>query len=168
MGEIKLSAPKLLSDDHRLDTFDCGEESLNEWLRRKARSNQLSGASRTYVTCRGADVVGYYCISSGALAAEAAPGSLRRNMPDPIPMTILGRFAIDQDWQGRGVGVALLQDAVTRAGQAAEIIGVRGILVHALSDRARLFYEKHGFRAARGSPMTLVLSLKRRTFQIPE
>ena len=163
MAELTLSAPALLNDGHSLENFDCGEASLNEWLRRKARSNQISGASRTYVISQGSCVVGYYCLSSGALAAAASPGSLRRNMPDPIPMTILGRFAIDRTIQGQGFGVALLQDAVLRAGHAAEIIGVRGILVHALSEEARQFYLKYGFQTTPGAPMTLVLSLKRTT-----
>ncbi|MDP2732219.1 MAG: GNAT family N-acetyltransferase [Hoeflea sp.] len=156
-----LSAPALLDETHELDLFDSGHDSLDEWLRRRARSNQLSGASRSYVVCDGARVVGYYCLSSGALASADAPGALKRNMPDPIPMAILGRLAIDKNWQGKGLGAALLQDAVMRAGQAAHILGIRGLLVHAISDEAKAFYEYFGFTASPKNPMTLVMSLKR-------
>lgn len=130
-------------------------------MRRRARANQISGASRIYVVCEHGVFFGYSSLSSGALAIGEAPGSLRRKMPDPIPMAVLGRLAVDRAWQGRGLGVALLQDAVLRAGQAAHIMGIRGILLHALSDEAKTFYERHGFAASPRPPMTLVLSLKR-------
>lgn len=155
-----LSAPALLTDTHDLSLFDSGQDTLDDWLRRRARANQVNGASRTYVVCAGEQVVGYYCLSSGALAAAEAPGALRRNMPDPIPMAVLGRLAIDRNWQGKGLGAALLQDAVLRTAQAAHIVGIRGILVHAISEEAKAFYEHYGFAAAPAQPMTLVLSLK--------
>jgi GNAT superfamily N-acetyltransferase len=157
-----LSAPALLSEAHDLQLFDSGHDSLDEWLRRRARANQVSGASRTYVVCEGERVVGYYCLSSGALAVADAPGAIRRNMPDPVPMAILGRLAIDRNWQGKGIGTALLQDAVLRTGQAAHIMGIRGLLVHAISDEAKAFYEHYGFMASPANPVTLVLSLKAR------
>ena len=155
-----ISAPALLAEAHDLQLFDSGYDSLDEWLRRRARANQVSGASRTYVVSEGERVVGYYCLSSGALAAVDAPGPIRRNMPDPIPMAILGRLAIDRNWQGKGLGAALLQDAVLRTAQAAHIMGIRGLLVHAISDDAKAFYERYGFTASPANPMTLVLSLK--------
>jgi len=155
-----LSVPALLSAAHDLGEFSCGTESLDVWLRQRAMRNQTSGASRTYVVADERRVVGYYCLSSGALDAVNAPGNVRRNMPDPIPMAILGRVAIDVGWQGKGLGVALLQDAVLRTGQAAKILGIRGILVHALSSDAKQFYERYGFAASPNHPMTLVLSLK--------
>jgi GNAT superfamily N-acetyltransferase len=155
-----LSAPTLLTEAHDLELFDSGHDTLDEWLRRRARANQVSGASRTYVVCEQVRVVGYYCLSSGGMAAGDAPGALRRNMPDPIPMAILGRLAIDRAWQGKGLGAALLQDAVLRAGQAAHIMGIRGVLVHAISEDAKAFYEHYGFTASPKHPMTLVLSLK--------
>lgn len=105
-------------------------------------------------------VIAYYSLASGALALYEAPGSLKRNMPDPIPMAILGRLAVDQSWQGRGLGVALLRDAVERTQAASEILGIRGLLVHALSDQAKAFYEHYGFVASPVRPMTLVMSLK--------
>lgn len=155
-----MRAPELLNDNHQLDAFSCGEAVLDDWLKRRARLNQASGASRTYVVTEGDQVIGYYCLSSGAIAAVDAPGSVRRNMPDPIPMAILGRLAIDQNFQGQGIGTAMLRDAVLRAGQAAEIMGIRGILVHALDDKARAFYEGLGFKGSPTSPLTLILSLK--------
>lgn len=155
-----LSAPTLLDEAHDLDLFQSGNDTLDEWLRRRARSNQVSGASRTYVVAEGRRVVGYYCLASGALDLADAPGSVRRNMPDPVPMAVLGRLAIDHGWQGKGLGAALLQDAVLRTSQAAAIMGIRGLLVHAISDEAKAFYEHYGFQCSPNHPMTLVLSLK--------
>lgn len=159
----ELSAPTALHDRHRLDAFGCGVPALDDWLRRRARANQSTGASRTYVVADGADlVVGYYALASGALASAEAPGSIRRNMPDPVPMAILARLAVDVAHQGAGIGVAMLQDAVLRVRAAASILGIRGILVHAVSEDARRFYARYGFVGAPSDPMTLVLSLKTR------
>jgi GNAT superfamily N-acetyltransferase len=155
-----VQAPELLNDSHKLEDFTCGELVLDDWLKKRARPNQTSGASRTYVVAEGERVIGYYCLSSGAVAAVDAPGGIRRNMPDPIPMAILGRLAIDQNFQGQGIGTALLRDAVLRAGQAASIMGIRGILVHALGEKAKAFYESLGFKSSPNAPLTLILSLK--------
>ncbi|MEZ2333269.1 GNAT family N-acetyltransferase [Mesorhizobium sp. RCC_202] len=155
-----LSAPILLADSHELDLFQSGADSLDQWLRRRARANQVSGASRTYVIAESTRVVGYYCLSSGALDLADAPGSIRRNMPDPVPIAVLGRLAVDASWQGKGLGVALLQDAVLRTSQAAAILGIRGLLVHAISEEAKAFYEHYSFQDSPKNPMTLVLSLK--------
>jgi GNAT superfamily N-acetyltransferase len=157
---VTLSEPGLLTADHDLSTFACGEPSLDEWLSRRALTNQGRGASRTYVVAEGPRVVGYYSLASGALALSVASGPVRRNMPDPIRMVLLGRLAIDQQWQGKGLGVALLQDAVVRTRAAAEILGIRGLLVHAISEDAKAFYERHGFLASIVQPMTLVLPLR--------
>ncbi|TGW07169.1 GNAT family N-acetyltransferase, partial [Mesorhizobium sp. M2D.F.Ca.ET.145.01.1.1] len=134
-----LSAPTPLAENHDLGLFQSGTESLDQWLRRRARANQVSGASRTYVVAEGTRVVDYYCLSSGGLDLAEAPGIVRRNMPDPIPMVVLGRLAVDGSWQRKGLGAALLQDAVLRASQAATILGIRGIFVHAISDEAKAF-----------------------------
>lgn len=155
-----LEAPALLSEGHLIDGFASGTASLDDWLKRRARANQISGASRTYVVAETGRVVGYYCLASGAMALNDAPGGLKRNMPDPIPMAILGRLAVDQTWQGCGLGVALLRDAVERTQAAGAILGIRGLLVHALSDAAKAFYEHHGFVASPSRPMTLVMSLR--------
>lgn len=157
---MELQAPSLLTGAHILTVFDSGVSSLDDWLRRRAMANQLSGASRVYVVATPENrVVGYYALASGALAHADAPGKLKRNMPDPIPMAVLGRLAIDRSMQGQGVGVALLQDAVLRVQQAASIMGIRGVLVHAISDDARTFYEHHGFIPSATNPLTLILSV---------
>jgi len=155
-----LEAPALLNEGHLIDGFASGTASLDDWLKRRARANQTSGASRTYVVAEAGRVVGYYCLASGALALNDAPGGLKRNMPDPIPMAILGRLAVDQTWQGRGLGAALLRDAIERTQAAAAILGIRGLLVHALSEEAKAFYEYHGFVASTSRPMTMLISLK--------
>lgn len=160
MAGLILEAPALLSAEHRINEFTSGTTSLDDWLKRRAHTNQISGASRTYVVAEAGRVVGYYCLASGALALNDAPGGLKRNMPDPIPMAILGRLAIDQSWQGRGLGAALLRDAVERTQAASAILGIRGLLVHALTEEAKWFYEYHGFVASPSRPMTLVMSLK--------
>lgn len=157
---MTLSAPVLLTIEHDLSPFACGEPSLDDWLKRRALTNQERGASRTYVVAEQQKVVGYYSLASGALALNVAPGPVRRNMPDPIPMVLLGRLAIDQAWQGKGLGAALLQDAVLRTRAAADILGIRGLLVHAISEDAKAFYERHGFLASPDQPMTLILPLK--------
>jgi GNAT superfamily N-acetyltransferase len=157
---VRLFAPVPLTDDHELSPFACGEPSLDDWLKRRALTNQARGASRTYVVAEGRRVVGYYSLASGALALSVASGPVRRNMPDPIPMVLLGRLAIDLAWQGRGLGSALLQDAVVRTRTASDILGIRGILVHAISEEAKAFYEHYGFLASPVQPMTLILPLK--------
>jgi GNAT superfamily N-acetyltransferase len=108
------SAPAPLAEHHQLDTFSSGVLSLDNWLRRRARPNQVSGASRTFVTCIEHTVVGYYALASGAVNAEAAPGRFRRNMPEPIPVAILARLAVDQSWQGHGLGRVLFRDGALR------------------------------------------------------
>ena len=155
-----LSAPVLLAEAHQLDQFRCGNTGFDDWLRRRAPSNQESGTSRTYVITSGERVVGYYCLSSGTLDLASEPLPIQRNVPDPLPIAVLGRLAIDSDWQGKGLGTALLQDAVLRTALAADILGIRGILAHAISDAARLFYERYGFTASPNNPMTLMLSLR--------
>ena len=155
-----LSSPILLAADCQLDDFACGVDSLDDWLKRRAHPNQVNGASRTYVVTEGKKVVGYYCLASGALELSDTPTSIRRNMPDPVPVAILGRLAVDKSCQGRGLRVALLQDAVVRTAQAGGILGICRLLVHALSIEAKAFYEHHGFVASPTQPMTLILSLK--------
>jgi GNAT superfamily N-acetyltransferase len=159
-GETPLSIPEALNESHLLDQFECGEPTLDDWLRRRALANQASGASRTYVTCRGFQVVGYYALATGGITSNEAPGRLRRNMPDPIPVIVLGRLAIDRREQGKGLGALLLRDAVARTYQIAQNVGVAGMLVHALSQDAKQFYEHWGFVESPANPMTLVARLK--------
>jgi GNAT superfamily N-acetyltransferase len=159
-SEPPFSAPAPLSECHHLDQFECGQPTLDDWLRRRALANQASGASRIFVTCRGVQVVGYYALAAGAVTSHEAPGRLRRNMPDPIPMIVLGRLAIDRSQQGKGVGAALLRDAVARTRRLSLEAGIAGILVHALSPDAKQFYEHWGFVESPYNPMTLVARLK--------
>ena len=155
-----LSAPQPLDTTHQLTAFDCGEPSLDEWLRRRALTNHLSGASRTFVVTDLDGVVrGYYALAAGALAHEMATSAVRRNMPDPVPVMVLARLAVDRRAQGGRVGAALLQDAVLRSQGVARNVGVRALLVHALHERARQFYEHYGFQASPVHPMTLMLRL---------
>jgi len=152
-----LKPPELLNANHELMHFDCGEPLLDEWLRRRAMANQFAHVARSYVVCRELQVVGYYTLAAGAIALVEAPGRVRRNMPNPIPMALLGRFAVDRAWQANGLGRLLLRDAILRARHAAEVIGVRGILVHALSPAAKRFYANGGFVESPANPMTLLL-----------
>ncbi len=155
-----LSAPEPLSDDHQSDNFDSGQPALDNWLRRRASANQASGASRTYVVCEGKRVIAYYALASGAIALAAVPGKFRRNMPDPIPVVVLARLAVDKNYQGRGLGRALFRDAARRIAHAADAIGIRGILVHAISEEARKFYIALGFDPCPAEAMTLVVTLR--------
>jgi GNAT superfamily N-acetyltransferase len=159
-GEAALSAPDPLNESHVLDQFECGEPALDDWLRRRALANQASGASRTFVTCRGACVVGYYALAAGGITSSEAPGRVRRNMPDPIPVMVLGRLAVDRREQGKGLGALLLRDAVARTRRLAGEMGMAGILVHAISVEAKRFYQHWGFVESPLNPMTLVARLK--------
>ena len=154
-----INAPERLNPGHDLSQFHCGETTLDDWLRKRALQNEESGASRTYVACVGKRVVGYYALAAGAVAHADAPGRVRRNMPDPVPVMVIGRLAVDQTVQGQALGPALLRDAVLRTVQAAEIAGIRAILVHAISERAKRFYEMSGFIASRIEPMTLMITV---------
>lgn len=133
--------------------------SLDEWLRRRARANQVSGASRTFVVAQDRRVVAYYAMASGALAIQDASGRFRRNMPDPIPIALLGRLAIDREWHGRGLGRALFRDCAHRVAHAAETLGIRGIVTHAISEPAKAFYLTLGFEPSSLDPMTLMVTL---------
>ncbi|MBB2792687.1 UNVERIFIED_ORG: GNAT superfamily N-acetyltransferase [Rhizobium pisi] len=156
---MTLSRPAPLADHHELAEFSSGVAELDEWLRRRARANQAGGASRTFVVCEGNRVIAYYALASGAVRQPEAPGRFRRNMPGPIPVAVLGRLAIGQSHQGRGIGRALVRDAGLRLVNAAEILGIRGLLVHAISDDARAFYEAVGFLPSPSDSMMLMVGL---------
>ena len=154
-----LSAPQPLADHHLLADFDSGEPSLDDWLKRRAARNQANGSSRTYVVCDDNRVIGYYCLAAGAIGHAGAPSSLKRNRPDPVPVLVLGRLAIHKDHHQKGIGTALLNDAIRRAIQAADIAGITALLVHAISEQARRFYLSRGFIESPVEPMTLCLML---------
>ena len=158
-GTAEIASPERLSIEHDLSGFDSGEPALDAWLRRHAEQNEASGTSRTYVVCAGRKVVGYYTLAAGAIAHSEAPGRIRRNTPDPVPAMVLGRLAVDKRFHGKGVGTGLLRDAVLRIVRAAEIAGIRAILVHAISEEAKRFYEKYGFVASPIDPLTVMITV---------
>ena len=159
VGARDISAPEHLTAAHDVSAFDSGAPDLDGWLRKRALANEVTGASRTYVVCAGGRVVGYYALASGGVAQAAAPGRVRRNMPDPVPVMILGRLAVDRAWQGRSLGTSLLRDAVMRTLQAAGIAGIRAILVTAISEDAKRFYERRGFAVSPVDPMVLIITV---------
>ncbi|MDA1372058.1 MAG: GNAT family N-acetyltransferase [Proteobacteria bacterium] len=152
-----VSPPALLTDRHDVSGFDCGNDTLNDWLVKRALKNQRNGASRTFVICKGQRVVGYYALASGSVERLASPKSISRNMPEPIPVLVLGRLAIDISTQGQKLGAALLKDALLRALVVSENVGIRAVLMHAISDNARRFYLGYGFQASPIDPVTLML-----------
>ena len=158
-GAAEIDAPEKLEPDHDVASFNSGTPLLDDWLRRRALPNQASGASRTYVIRAGKHVVGYYALAAGAVAPAEATGRTRRNMPNPVPVMVIGRLAIDTGYQGRGLGRALLRDAVLRTMQAADIAGIRAMLVHAISEDAKLFYQRCGFQPSPLDPLTLMITM---------
>ena len=158
MSAPPVSAPEHLTAQHDVATFDSGVSELDNWLRRRALQNEASGASRTYVVSAEGRVVGYYALATGAIAQHEATGKVRRNMPEPIPMMVLGRLAVDRAHQGSGLGSALLKDALLRTLNAASIAGIRAVLLHSISDEAKRFYEKAGFSSSPVDPMTMMVT----------
>ena len=156
----KLSVPQPLSAEHRVNGFACGELSLDEWLLRRALPNQTTGASRTFVvTDELNQVVAYYALAAGAVTHQEASGRIRGNMPDPVPVMVLARLAVDQRYQGHKLGAAMLQDAVQRTLAVSQSAGVRALLVHALNESSQQFYIHYGFEPSRVNPMTMMLLL---------
>lgn len=157
---LQLSAPQPLIAKHLLGDFGCGEPALDEWLKRRALNNQLSGASRTFVVVDEENrVQGFYALAAGAVAHQLATSTVRRNMPDPVPVMVLGRLAVDTRAQGIQLGAAMLKDALNRAITVSQNTGVRALLVHAMNDRAKQFYEHYGFQPSPQHAMTLMLRL---------
>ena len=156
---MNFGADEALAPHHRLQSFSCGEPSLDDWLRRRALANQTSGASRTFVSCKGDEAVGYYAIVASGLSAQEAIGKFRRNMPEPIPVILLARLAVATSHQHFGLGRSLLHDALARVVTAADTIGIRGVIVHSLSERARGFYLGHGFEPSPADSMLLMVTI---------
>jgi GNAT superfamily N-acetyltransferase len=155
-----LQPPQPLKPEHQLEEFDSGNPQLNDWLHKRAIKNEDSGASRTYVVTVEQKVVAYYCIANGSVLNATASGKFRRNMPDPIPVMVIGRLAVDLNWQAQEIGRALVRDAILRTLQAAAIAGIRAILVHAISEQAKQFYSNCGFTPSPVPPMTLMITIK--------
>lgn len=157
-GQPGVPAP--LTAEHDTSGFVCRDASLSAWLGKRALANAVAGASRTYVVCAAQrQVVGYYALAAGSIPVASATGRLRRNMPDPLPVVVLGRLAVHSDWLGRGIGSGLLKDVVLRSIEASVLIGVRALLCHAIDDEAQAFYLKHGFAESPLDPRTLMIGL---------
>lgn len=156
-----LTKPRLLTDADKLGSFASTNQEMNDWLQKHAWNNQSSGASKTYIiaTTEG-QIVGYYSIAAGAVARQSAIRSLRQNAPDPIPVGIIGRLAVDKEWSSRGIGAGLLKDAVLRIAGAAQIIGIRAIIVHSLPE-ALAFYTRFGFQESKLEPLLLMYPLEK-------
>jgi GNAT superfamily N-acetyltransferase len=149
--------PRPIRDSDDTASFDCGEPSLDTYLRTRALANDRQGASRCFVTCRNGRVAGYYALASAGIQRRDAPGRVRRNMPDPVPVILLSRLAIDREEQGRGLGKQLLRDAIVRCVRVADMVGVRAMLVHALHGGARAFYMHFDFEPSPTDPLHLLL-----------
>ncbi len=159
MNPPPVGAPEHLTAQHNSSAFDSGVLELDLWLTRRALPNEATGASRTYVVAVDRRVVGYYALATGAVAQQQATGKARRNMPEPIQVMVLGRLAVDRAYQRHGLGSALLRDALLRTLSAASIVGIRAMLLHAMSDDARRFYERAGFASSPVDPMTMMITL---------
>lgn len=161
-GNQSFSAVQKLDASHEVDAFDCGKEPLDRFLQRHALVNQKAGSAQTYVVCRGEQrVAGYYSLAVGAVEHADAPGRVGKGLArHPIPVMLLARLAIDRAEQGKGLGKALLKDALLRTAQAAEIAGIRALLVHAKDDEARAWYEQFDFEPSPTDPYHLFLLMK--------
>lgn len=156
LGEVEL-----LTREHEISSFDCERHpSLNHWLKRLALANQASGDTRTYVVARDSKVVAYYSLTPGSISRKEATVRAAKAAPDPVPVVLLARLAVDQEEQGQGLGKALLKDALKRAFAGAEIIGGRAILVHAIDQQAADFYARFGFEACPGIELHRMLLMK--------
>ncbi|MEN8180090.1 MAG: GNAT family N-acetyltransferase [Pseudomonadota bacterium] len=156
----KVTAPEPLSAAHATEKFECGESVLNEWLKRRALKNEDCGASRTFVVCKGNQVIGYYALATGSVTHGDAPGKFRRNMPEPIPVMVLGRLAVDRQHPSSGIDRGLLKDAVLRSLVVSRHAGIKALLVHAISDEACNYYLGCGFTQSPLDPMVLMITLK--------
>jgi GNAT superfamily N-acetyltransferase len=151
-----------LGPSHDASRFDCGREPLNRFLQRFALANQLSNSAQTYVTCRGAKVVvGYYSLAVGAVEPAAAPERVVKGLArQPVPVMLLARLAVDRSAQAKGLGAALLKDALLRTAQAADIAGIRALIVHAKDEDAKAWYERFDFEPSPTDPLHLFLLMK--------
>jgi GNAT superfamily N-acetyltransferase len=160
-----LSAPNLtiqkLRADHALNEFDCGKEDLNRFIKHHALVNQQAGGAQTYIGCQGDQIVGFYSLAVGSVAHSDAPARVTKGLAKhPVPVMLLARLAVDRSVQGKGVGRGLLKDALYRTVQAADIAGIRALLVHAKDEDARQFYTHFNFDASPSDPYHLFLLVK--------
>lgn len=156
---VPLTRPRPIDAGDNLSQFDCGEESLNEWLRQRALASEGISA-RTYVVRDGRLVVGYYCLATGGVARANMPRKIRHGLPDPVPVMLLGRLAVDRAYRSKGIGGGLLVDTFQRTLQVSAEVGVRAVVVHAIDDEAHAFYTRYGFVEFPPSSRTLFMPLE--------
>ncbi|HQY30831.1 MAG TPA: GNAT family N-acetyltransferase [Thermomicrobiales bacterium] len=150
-----------LGPHHVTTGFDCGQEPLNRFLQRFALTNQQANASQTYVGLSDTTIVGYYTLVVGEVSFDDAPERLRKGLAHhPVPMMVLARLATDRSWQGKGIGAGLLKDAIKRTLNAADIAGIRALVVHAKDDTARSFYQRFDFTPSPTDPLHLYALIK--------
>lgn len=160
MGQVSITPPVPLATKHDLADFDCGQDSLNHWLKKTAVKNESGHASRTFVACTKDDrVVGYYALSAGSVSRTEAPGRIKRGMPEPLPVIVLGRLAVNINRQKQGIGLGLLRDALYRCYLITESIGARAVLVHALNEDSQQFYKSIGFVESPANHLTLMMGI---------
>jgi len=152
--------PEIFADAHDIESFDCGDEALNDWFHRRASRNQREGSSRTWVVTNQGSVVAFYASSTAVLTRIEATKRAARNQPDPLPAVLIGRLAVDREHQGRGLAAALLKNFLLKALEVAQITGVRLVLVHAKNEQAADFYRHYGFDASPIDDLTLMLLMK--------
>lgn len=156
---VDIGAPEHLTAAHDVSAFNSGTPQLDDWLKRRALANEALGTSRTYVVTAGGRVIAFYALANGAVAHKDVSAKVRRGTPDPIPVMVLARLAVDSAYQNQGLGSALLKDALLRTVSAAQIAGIRAVLLHAMSDDAKRFYSRSGFRECPVDPMMMMITL---------
>lgn len=158
--KIEITKPEAIKLHHQLSDFDCGIESLNTFLKKRAFHNEMRGASRTYIITDGSyNVIGYYTLAVGSVEHKDAKRKVKQNMPDPIPVTVLGRLAVDTSWSGKGIGKGMLREALLKTLEVSEVVGVRAMLLHAISEEAKQFYIQFGFEPCPTDEMTLMITI---------
>lgn len=167
MGKVTYSPPQRICSEHILENFDCGEEHLNDWLKKRALKNDVGDASRTYVVCCDNVVVAYYSLHLGAIQHIEAVRKIKRNMPDPIPAIVLGRLAVDINHQGHGLAKALIKDMFLKAIQVSDLAGTKAVLVKALNQRVTTFYQSFGFVQSKTDPLLLMKAISEVRASLP-
>jgi len=151
-----------INNEQNFYQFDCIEATLNEWLQKRALKNE-GESSRTFVILdsnESKNVIAYFCLSTGSVERSASSTKIKRNMPNPIPVCVLGRLAVDKNYQGKGIGSYMLQQSILKTIAVSKQIGVRALLVHVLTRQAKGFYLQYGFHISPTNDMTLMLSIK--------
>lgn len=158
---MRLNPPEPLGQQHSIEAFDCGKPSLNDWLLRHARQAQGSGSAKTFVVTEDGRVAGYFSLTVGQVDTLEVPERIRKGMGQyPIPVVILARLAVHRQYQGRGIGVGMLQEAIRRTLLIAEQAGIRALLTHPIDDDAARFYTRFGFISSPLREQQLLLLLK--------